>query len=125
MPMRLAVIVLVGANLTMDVAPFVAATSPSRKMPAEPALTVNALSAVMSTVTAVLKVPPVAAPTWKSAPLATKVPPSVKLTLVTSARLVSEPKVLVPVVVKVLPEPIRTTAEATLVVVPAVIPPIV
>ena len=80
----------------------------------------------MSTVTAVLKTLALAAPpTWKSVPLATKVPPSVKLMLVTSAALVSEPKVLVLVVVKVLPEPIRTTAEATLVVVPAVMPPIV
>ena len=94
-------------------------------MPAEPEFTVKLASAVMSTVSVEPFVLPVAPPTWKSAPLATNAPPSVKLTLDTSVAEIFEPRVFVPVVVSVRPAPIRMMAEDPAVFVPEAMPPMV
>ena len=125
-PMRLALMVLAGDRIIVAVPPLVPlVSSPRRKMPAAPALTVKLASAVMSTVSVEALVPPVAPPTWNVAPLATRVPPSVKKTLETSVAETFAPRVLVAVVVRVRPVPMRTIAEEPAVFVPVARPPIV
>ncbi len=124
--MRFALMTLAGERISVAAPPFVPLVcSPRRKIPAAPAFTVKLPSAVMSTVSVEALVAPVAPPTWKSAPLATKAPPSVKLTLETSVAETFEPSVFVPVVVSVRPVPIRTMAEDPAVFVPEAMPPMV
>ena len=125
-PIRFAVMVLAGDRIIVAAPPLVPPVcSPRRKMPAAPAFTVKLANAVMSTVSVEELVEPVAPPTWKSAPFATKAPPSVKFTLEMSLAATFEPSVFVPVVVSVRPVPMRMTAEAAALFVPVAIPPIV